>query len=282
MARKRYGLNETRIARFIHEGRGSGTGKYYKPFWKVSDVPSHGRVHRVYCPLTEREHHFLSDNEYYAFLLQLWDNSVIDIREQFPLLDRRETLEIAARCGISHPVDRHSGCLLVNTTDLLVTRRTPQGTEEIAYAVKDAEAVADKRTLEKLEIERRYWERREVPWYLLTDREVKSTFTQDLAWILDLHNLRRHETHYFNRDIALIRYELALEQSRHPLMPIRLLCKLVDQKLGYELATTLGVLRQLLGAKIICVDLHARHIQDLPAIRFSFQGGAGCKSIPKS
>ena len=117
MARKRYGFNEAKIKRYTRQGRGAGVGKDYKPWVTVADVPSLGRVHRVFCPKTEREHHLLSDNEYYAFLLQWWNDNVIDIREQFPLLDRKKTLEIAALCGIRHPVDPISGALWVITTD---------------------------------------------------------------------------------------------------------------------------------------------------------------------
>ncbi|MGO9952488.1 MAG: TnsA endonuclease N-terminal domain-containing protein [Dissulfurispiraceae bacterium] len=281
MARKRYGLTEARISRFIREGRGIGTGKNYKPFWTVGDVPSCGRVHRVYCPITEREHHLLSDNEYYAFLLQWWRDDVIDIREQFPFLDRRETLEIAARCGVPHPVDPHSGALWVLTTDIVITVRTSDGTELFAYAVKDAEALCEKRTLEKLEIERRYWERHEVQWSILTNQQVKCTFTKNLAWILSSYGLSHIGSSSQNLDLNLIRRELATGQLTHPQMPIRLLCSTVDRRLNYRSATTLGVLRQLLGAKVIGVDLHARHLQDLPARSFLLKGGPEWNNIIK-
>ena len=84
MARRRYGFTEEKIQRFIKQGRGKGEGATYKPWLTVADVPSLGRVHRVYCPKTGRAHHLLSDNEYYAFLLQWWDDSVVDIRKAVP------------------------------------------------------------------------------------------------------------------------------------------------------------------------------------------------------
>lgn len=184
MGRKRYGFDENRINRFIKEGRGQGTGKNYKPWLTVADVPSLGRVHRVFCPKTEREHHLMSDNEYYAFLLQWWDDSVLDIREQYPLLNRKETLEIAARSGIRHPMHPVSRTLWVLTTDLVLTVRNANGNKTVAYAVKEAKALENERTLEKLEIERRYWERREVKWQILTNEQVKNNFTKNLSWIL--------------------------------------------------------------------------------------------------
>lgn len=272
MARKRYGFDEKRIKRFTREGRGAGTGKHYKPWLTVSDVPSLGRVHRVFCPKTGREHHLLSDNEYYAFLLQWWDDNVIDIREQFPLIDRRETLEIAARCGVRHPVDPASGALWVITTDLLVTIRTTCSIETVAYTVKQAEELRKERTLEKLDIERRYWERRDVRWNILTDRQVKNTFTKNLAWILDPNELHSQTPTCTDIDIA-VRYALAEEQRTQPYAPIRMVCRTADQRLDCKAGTALASLRRLLGAKLVRVDLHARSLYDLPIQAFSILGG---------
>ncbi len=63
------------------------------------------------------------------------------------LREARETLAIAALCGVRHPVDPGQRRLLGGTTDLLLTLRTAYGTETVAYAVKQAEAPADERTL---------------------------------------------------------------------------------------------------------------------------------------
>ena len=272
MARRRYGFTEEKIQRFIKQGRGKGEGATYKPWLTVADVPSLGRVHRVYCPKTGRAHHLLSDNEYYAFLLQWWDDSVVDIQEQFPLIDRKETLEIAALCGVRHPVDPVSGALWVMTTDLLLTRHASHGAETAAYAVKQAEALADERTLEKLEIERRYWERREVRWSVLTNEQVKTTYTRNLAWILDAD--RPGDDGASSDEIAAdVRRELAAEIRERPHAPVRLACGAIDQKLGRRPGTALAALRKLLGAKLVRTDLRARLLQDLPVQAFSISGG---------
>lgn len=272
MARYRYGFTEQKIQRFIKQGRGKGEGASYKPWLTVADVPSLGRVHRVYCPKTGRAHHLLSDNEYCAFLLQWWDDAVIDIREQFPLIDRKETLEIAALSGVRHPVDPVSGALWVVTTDLLVTRRTAHGTEVVAYAVKQAEALADGRTLEKLEVERRYWERRGVSWRVLTNREVKTTHTRNLAWILDPGQSGTGEPVHNSVDAAVCR-ELSIQRRVRPHAPARIACSAIDQKLGRRPGTALAALRRLLAVKVIRADLRARLLQELPIQSFSVSGG---------
>jgi hypothetical protein len=162
MARSRYDWTERRIKRFFEEGRGSGRGQSYKPWLTTSDVPSLGRTHRIFLARTSRQHHLLSDLEYYAFLNSSFDDDVVDIREQFPL-DRAETLAIAAALGIKHPQDK--GVSIVMTTDLLETRIAAEGHSETAIAIKPAEKLTETRTIEKLEIERIYWSRRKVPWF---------------------------------------------------------------------------------------------------------------------
>ncbi|SDI39089.1 hypothetical protein SAMN04487926_11639 [Paraburkholderia steynii] len=86
MARFRYAMTLAKLRRFIRERRGQGEGANYRPWLMVSDVPSRGRSWRVACDKTgRRTMHFLSDHEYVAFLEAWWDESVTDIREQYPL-----------------------------------------------------------------------------------------------------------------------------------------------------------------------------------------------------
>ncbi len=272
MARKKYSMTEARIRRFIREGRGKGDGPNYKPWHKVSDVPSLGRVHRPFGIKASRQHHLLSDNEYYAFLLFEWDDRVIDIREQYPLLDRRETVEIAARCGVKYPVDPLSGALWVLTIDFLLTVKTKNGTELIARTVKQAESLSDKRTLEKLEIERRFWECRKVEWKILTDQQLKNQFTSNLAWIFD------KETNLINRQNSIIDEtlcrEIPLIKSVEPYIPIKKACGVIDEQSGYPQGDSLAALRRLLWCKRILTNLNLSRLSDLPISEFELAKGA--------
>jgi hypothetical protein len=269
MARRKYQMDEKKIARFIKEGRGQGEGPLYNPWLHVNDLPSRGRVHRVYCPKTGRTHHLLSDNEYYEFLQLWWDENITDIREQFPLLNRRETFELAALRGIKYPLDPTSGTLWVITTDFLVTSRS--GNFE-AIAVKQEEELSNDRAIEKLEIEWCYWQKRNVPWQIITNRQVKCTFTRNLAWILDADQSLYLDVGGSNIDVKVY-CELIQMQREQPLMPIRVVCTVIDQHLGYRPGTALASLRRLLGAKIIHVDLYAKKIQELPAQAFDLNRG---------
>ena len=152
MAKANSSFSEVQIARRIKEGRGQGHGKDYIPWLTVQEVPSSGRSHRIYSHKTGRVHHLLSDLELAVFLSLEWESSVLDIREQFPLLPS-DTRQIAIDSGIKHPVIR--GVDQVMSTDFLVDCKDGPF-EQFAIQVKPAAALQDERTLEKLELERRY------------------------------------------------------------------------------------------------------------------------------
>ena len=88
MAKRKYGITEKKIIKYINEGRGQGLGKDYIPWIKIQHFPSNGRVSRIKSWKTGRVHHFLSDLETKYFYYLEWQDDVIDIREQFPLIDR--------------------------------------------------------------------------------------------------------------------------------------------------------------------------------------------------
>ena len=269
MARRRYTWDERRIATWVRTGRGIGTGRDYVPWLKVSDVPSLGRVHRVFWATTERDHHLLSDNEYYAFLGHCYDDDVIDIREQFPL-DRAETLEIARELGIRHPEDRTSKTPLVATTDFLVTRLADGGARNFAYAVKENCDLTKLRTIEKLEIERVYWTRRAVPWTIQVGSNIKTNVALNLAWIFDCRGARKAFEALGNEPT---KEHLKATFDRHPAAPLRVACKLVDTELKTKPGKTLQIARRLLSTKEMLVDLSVKGLVDLPCSEFSFPRG---------
>lgn len=188
MGKRRYAMDEAKIARFEKEGRGRGSGADYLPWLTIQDVPSIGRRSRVFTPLTGREHHLLSDIETSVFFVFHWHDTVIDLREQFPL-DRAETRRLAAALGVSHPKDRHTGVDLVMTLDLLVDTGAAASPVCVPVSCKTAEDLEDRRTLEKLEIERLYCRQRWGSWHLMTNRDYSKQYVQNLRWIHEMISL---------------------------------------------------------------------------------------------
>lgn len=155
------------------------SGRDYEPWLRVHHYSSSGKSTRAWGVKTGRTHTFLSDLEYHFFLLAEWDGLVKDIREQFPLLPVGETQEICKALGVRHPKKPQSGDDIVMTTDFLLS--TEQRQE--AWSIEPSDRLEKRRVLEKLEIERIYWQRRDVPFHIVTEKEIPAVTVKNIKWI---------------------------------------------------------------------------------------------------
>lgn len=242
MAKRQTGWTETKIARYLKEGRGQGELSNYKPWLTIQDVPSNGRVHRVMGWKTEREHHLLSDLEYSYFCLCDWADNVIDIREQFPL-DREMTIAIADELGIKHPIDNKSSTPIVMTTDFFLTVKESGKVSYLARTIKQRNDLNDRRVIEKFEIERMYWEKQGVDWGIVTEQELPSTIIDNLKFIRHSYNSNEEYLH-----ILLDEWDNFVGE----LLPN---LKRLDSKYNLELGTSLALFKYALVRKILKVDM---------------------------
>ena len=95
MAKPRSKWNGSVFHRRIDEGRGIGTRKDYRPFIQIHDFPSLGICTRVTSETVGRVHHLFSRNELAFFYILDFDDDVIDIREQYPLLDPEDPHDLS-------------------------------------------------------------------------------------------------------------------------------------------------------------------------------------------
>jgi hypothetical protein len=215
MAKKTYSQSTTTIQRWIKDGRGSGRGSAYKPWLTVRDVPSQGRSHRIFGHKSRRIHHLFSDLELAVFLILEWQPDILEIREQFPLqIDVTENL--AATQGITHPAV--SGKNQIMTSDFLVNS-SRSGNPKFVLQAKYTDDLAKPRVIEKLELERRYWEQKGIPWLMVTQEDVSQTVFQNISWLYaaqqdeipkdDLERRIEFYTHHFSKDSDIPLVELA-------------------------------------------------------------------------
>lgn len=177
------------IERHIANGFGSGAGIGYAPWLRVQDVPSMGRSHKIPGVKVDRIHHLLSDLERAYLLVCEFSEDVVDIREQYPLLPVESTQAIAKAIGVRYPRYKSTTLPLVMTTDFLLTVRQPNGDfKSVARTIKYQQDLNhdSPRTLEKLEVERRFWISQGVDWAIVTEE----MFTPDL--IKNLGLIRRY------------------------------------------------------------------------------------------
>ncbi len=169
--------------KLIKEGRGTGIGKEYIPWIRIQDVASLGRVTRVKGIKTGRQHELLSDMERNFFYMLEFSNDIIDIREQYPLLPIEDTMDIAMELGVTHPKDPKTNEPIVMTTDFLITKNNNGEYMEIARTIKSKDDLLNKRILEKFEIERLYWKRKEIDWGIVTENEIDKIIPHNISFV---------------------------------------------------------------------------------------------------
>lgn len=246
MVTRKKGPTEAQFAKWIQKGRGSGQHADYTPWLTVRDLPSLGRVHRVFGHKSKRTHHLLSDLELSIFLMLEWHGNVLQIREQFPL-ERDITRRLALEAGIKHPsiagVDQYmSSDFLVDSTD----EKEPKFVLQAKYK----EALNDARTVEKLELERRYWQEKGVPWYLITEGDVPAVVTKNIKW---LYPAQRHDEE--SAELALEQIEFySYHFGNNPNKTLTAICKELDTAYDLPLGESLYEVRGLLAKRYFTFD----------------------------
>ncbi len=224
----------------------SGHDSDYKPWLTVRDLGSEGRSHRIFGHKSQRTHHLLSDLELAVFLMLEWHSDTLDIREQFPL-QLTDTMELAQEAGIIHP--SMNGVKQIMTSDFLVNSKDP-ARPKFALQAKYASALEDPRTIEKLELERRYWQHKNIPWMIITEQDIPKVVSQNINW---LYPAQREE---LNENIISDRikfYTYHFKQS--PEQSIIEIAKKLDMSYELPQGQSLLEIRQLLAKRILTFDI---------------------------
>ncbi|QAS59597.1 TnsA endonuclease N-terminal domain-containing protein [Clostridium septicum] len=122
------------------------------------------------------------------FYIWEWDKQVVDIREHYPLLDLEEILELDD-INLDLFRDKETREVYVITTTFLLTVKESDGTiNYYARSVKSKEELCKRTTMEKLEIERRYWEAKGIHWAIVTEDNVPELKAKNIEWIHGVMN----------------------------------------------------------------------------------------------
>ncbi|GLC89709.1 TnsA endonuclease N-terminal domain-containing protein [Lysinibacillus piscis] len=246
----------SKIEKWIKEGRGSGIGSDYKPWLNIQDVSSLGRSTRLKGIKTNRQHEFLSDLERNYFYLTEYSDFVVDIREQFPLLPLEETIVIADELGIKHPTDPKTHEPVVMTTDFLLTVDKGEGFVELARTIKMKDELLKERVIEKFEIERVYWERRQINWGIVTELEIPKEMARNISYIHDYYDIQQYDAFQHLslqhiEDLAMALLWRILENSHS----VREITNAFDKDTHMPLGSGMTLFYHLLAQKIVRVDM---------------------------
>ncbi|UUZ93359.1 TnsA endonuclease N-terminal domain-containing protein [Paenibacillus sp. P25] len=257
MAKRKYSFDEDTLKKRLNEGRGSGFGPTYKPWILVHEVPSKGKSNIKQGWKTGRDHHLLSTLETNYFYTVEWDDRVLDIREQYPLLPREETQEIASSLGILHPRDNKTKTDIVLTTDIVITERVGLSNSIATRTVKYEEDLQKQRTKEKLLIEKVYWRRRSVEWKIVTENSIKRPLVWNVEWLYKNYSMQGH--FYGVEQAVLQKLELLLLELVHNLnTPLISITDETDRMLKLPCGTSMTMVKHLIAIKKIKVNMNKK------------------------
>jgi len=268
MAKHRRVWNHSIYKKRLREGRGQGIGADYSPWIHIQDFPSSGMVSRVSGTTTGRIHHIMSNLELSLFYLLDWSDDVVDIREQYPIADLAQAIEIAERANIRYPYDNVSGFPYVLTSDFYL--ETKQGA--MVISVKPSSELGKPRVREKLEIERRYWTMRGVQWSIMTENEINRVKAGNIEWLAQAKDLSVFGLSATMQE-ACREYFLRSFYASHS--PLSVLFKDVEEVFGLAGGMGLNIYKHLAYWKQIAFNADERADVAAPSGRIlCYAGGA--------
>lgn len=166
------------------ENRGQGTGVDYRPYLQCREFNSHGTCSTPVDWKTGRTVELLSQAEKAVWYLLRWEDDVVDILEQYPL-DLSKTVSLTEAYGLRHPKDTRTRM----TTDFLVVMK--DGTRNAVSVKADERDLKNKRTVEKLFLEKTFWENEGVPFVIMLKSRVNMTKVHNIRMVTEFYDPTR-------------------------------------------------------------------------------------------
>lgn len=183
----------------IKQKRCQGDGADYIPWNMAHQQSSIGSSYIAKNYKNGRDVHMLSNGEAKVFFILLWDDDVLDIREQY-VLDLIETRKIAEDFGFVGPKMHMS-------TDFYLDIKHPIYTN-MAISVKgDEDQLEDPRTRELLKIEKAYWESKGVWYELVISNNINPILVKNIRVVT-----RINKPQYIQSDVDAIKYLLTIKK----------------------------------------------------------------------
>lgn len=236
---------------------------------KISTFSSLGRCSRIYSYKTKEIHYLLSDNQLRVFLLLEWCDKIMDIKSNQYMENLEEYLsERIENLRLDKFKSKESEKIYDLYTSFLITVDKNTHKENIAISVKNSSNLNIKTTIEKLEIERRYWGARGIKFYIITEKEINKVKVNNISWCREAlieKSIKNKNT------LALELYEFIIKNKDKVLDEVLVL---FDDIKNIEDGTSLFLFRYLIAIKKIEINMKEKIILDRPIsdIIISFRG----------
>lgn len=216
---------------------------------KVTTFSSKGRATRIYGYKTKRIHHLQSDNQLRVFLLLEWNDLVKNIEENVELKDLEIVIDNVEDLRLDKFSDKGTGQLYQLHTNFLVTTKRNNVEEQIAISVKALSELERRTVIEKMEIERRFWKNKSIPFYVVTEKEINKQLVDNIKWVRETLIDKSIEN---KRELAEHLYYFLQENKQEKLIDV--LAKF-DDNFVVKRGTSLFIFRYLIGIKEIALNM---------------------------
>jgi hypothetical protein len=142
------------------------------------------------------------------------------------------------------------------TTDFVITVRHPIGDVDEPHTIKYTGDLSNRRTLEKLEIERRYWEARNKRLRIVTEKNIPPVLARNIEWIHSYRDFRDFTS------LTELTFSLAASNVmtvvRRQNAPLAHLAMRLDRRYAFAPGTSMAIARYLIANRYIHVDMLQR------------------------
>lgn len=218
---------------------------------KVTTFSSKGRVSRV-CSYKCKDKvvHLQSDNQMRLFMMFEWDDSIKNIEVNVEIHNIEQILNDIDNLKLYKFRDKGTGELFQLHTNFLVLLKSNDGIEkQIAISVKSVSELERKVVVEKLEIERRYWEAKGIRFAVITEKEIDKQFVNNIMWVRDTIS----DKSLRDKDILAEKLYYFMQDNQEGIVKNILIE--FDYKECIKEGTALFLLRYLIADKQIQVDM---------------------------
>ncbi|MBY6271211.1 MAG: heteromeric transposase endonuclease subunit TnsA [Bacillaceae bacterium] len=255
LSRYRYDWTLSKLHRFLSEGRGKGKGSEYRPWLTVYDLSSRGRATRVLGWKTNRIHHLMTENELLYFYLLEWNDEVLDIREQYPLLGLFEMQHILDTRLLKRLYNKKTGVPYVIITTFLITVSGVNGKHRyIARSIKDKSDFNKPIVQDLFEIQRRYWEANGIDWGVVIPELIPRVKAKNIEWLHPFRDLTKWGFDVDRVQRLSERFLYAFNEYE----PVRDICMRFDFLNKLPKGTGLTIYKHLVANKQIRININSR------------------------
>jgi hypothetical protein len=239
--------------RALKNGYGVGEGKNYSPWFRIQDKKSKPNdksgKRRINGLTTGRQHHTMSLLEAQFFYLVDFSESVIDIREQFPLIPLNVSQNIASSYDIPYPLNSTSNQPDLITTTFLLTRTIDDNISYEAVTVLPSLNKLTNVVSEKLDLERLWWSLLDVKFSCFTGNERTRCQAKNIAWITN--PLRSGIINFTDIEVDIA---VGLLSNRRYFL--KEICELYIDVIKIDHDNALNLLLVIISKKYITIDLN--------------------------